>query len=195
MRRTGIWTLGVALAAVFATCVAPAQTSTPKKSARPVDNVATSLSREIHHQLLVLPFYSVFDSINFTLDGRKVTLTGQVLRHTLKEHAEAEVKSIEGVDTVVNQIEVLPVSATDDDLRRAVYRALYEDRILERYATQTVPPVHIIVKNGHVALEGTVESVSDKNLAGARAATVPNITGIKNDLQVHAKESASESGF
>jgi hyperosmotically inducible periplasmic protein len=184
----------MAMAALSAMRATPAQTSAAKNSARPVENATTSLTREIHHQILVLPFYSVFDSINFTLDGHKVTLTGEVLRRTLKEHAEAAVKSIEGVDTVVNQIEVLPVSPTDDDLRRAVYRALYEDPVLERYATQTVPPVHIIVKNGHVSLEGTVESVSDKNLAGTRAGTVPNVAGVKNDLQVR-KESASESGL
>jgi hyperosmotically inducible periplasmic protein len=195
MWRTGICIVGVASAALFATCVTPAQTSAPRNPARPAENATTNLSREIHHQILALPFYSVFDSINFVLEGHKVTLTGQVLRRTLKEHAQAAVKSIEGVDTVVDQIEVLPVSPTDDDLRRAIYRALYEDPVLERYATETVPPVHIIVKNGHVTLEGTLESVSDKNLAGARAATVPNVAGIKNDLQVHAKEGASESGL
>lgn len=195
MQRTGICTAAVALAALFATCATPAQTSGAKNSAKMAENATASLAREIHHQILVLPFYSVFDSINFTLDNHKVTLTGQVLRRTLREHAEAAVKNIEGVDAVVNQIEVLPVSPTDDDLRRATYRALYEDPVLERYATQTLPPVHIIVKNGHVALEGTVESVSDRNLAGTRAGTVPNVAGIKNDLQVHPKESASESGL
>jgi hyperosmotically inducible periplasmic protein len=192
MRRTGSWIAGVALAGVLATCVEPAQTSGSKNSTKPSEAATTTLSREIHHQILALPFYSVFDSIDFRLEGRKVTLSGQVLRRTLKENAEAAVKSIEGIDAVVNQIEVLPVSPTDDDLRRAVYRALYEDPILERYAVQNVPPVHIIVKNGKVSLEGTVESVSDKHLAGTRAATVPNVAGVKNDLQIHSKENASE---
>jgi hyperosmotically inducible periplasmic protein len=191
MGHIGAWRSVVGLFAL-STCIAVAQTTRGKDAAKPPESVSTSLSREIHHQILVLPFYSVFDSIDFTLDGHKVILTGQVLRRGLRESAEGAVKSVEGVDTVVNQIEVLPTSATDDDLRRAVYRALYEDSTLERYATQNVPPVHIIVKNGIVALEGSVESVSDKNLAGARASAVPNVAGIKNDLAVHPKGSTAE---
>jgi len=168
------------------------QATAANRSQKSEDRSSPSLSREIHHQILLLPFYSVFDSINFTLEGKKVTLTGQVLRHSLKESAEATVKSIEGVSVVVNQIEVLPSSASDDELRRAVYRALYEDSTLERYAIQNVPPVHIIVKGGNVTLEGSVESASDKNLAGTRAASVPNVAGLRNNLVVHPKESAAE---
>ncbi len=170
----------------------PAQTAPAGKPSKSEDKPTPALSREIHHQLLVLPFYSVFDSISFTLQGNKVILTGQVLRHSLKEHAEAAVKSIEGVDIVVNQIEVLPSSPSDDDLRRAVYRALYEDSTLQRYAIQNVPPVHIIVKSGNVVLEGSVESLSDKNLAATRTASVANVLSVKNNLVVHSKDSAAE---
>jgi hyperosmotically inducible protein len=183
---------GFAFLCAVATHGVAGQTVPVRNSAKPPENGASNLSREIHHQILVLPFYSVFDSINFTLEGRKVTLTGQVLRRSLKENAEGAMRSIEGVDTVINQIEVLPASPADDDLRRAVYRALYEDSTLERYAVQNVPPLHIIVKNGSVALAGSVESLSDKNLAGARARAVPKVTAVRNDLAVHAKESASE---
>jgi hyperosmotically inducible periplasmic protein len=155
-----------------------------KKTAASEEAPNVSLSREIHHQILVLPFYSVFDSIKFSLDGHKVTLTGQVLRRNLKEHAEAAIKSIEGVDAVVNQIEVLPPSPSDDDLRDAVYRALYEDSTLARYAIQNIPPVHIIVKNGMVTLEGSIDSVSDKTLAATRAGSVTNVSAVKNNLVV-----------
>ena len=186
----GLWLAIPALLFALAAPRAGSQTGGPKGAAKGEEN--SNLFREIHHQILVLPYYSVFDTIRFTLEGHKVTLTGQVLRRTLKEHAEGAIRSIEGVDVVVNQIEVLPASPGDDELRRAVYRALYEDGTLARYATQNVPPVHIIVKNGSVALEGYVDSLSDKNLAGARAAAVTNLGGIKNDLVVRAKEAAAE---
>ncbi|HTQ98124.1 MAG TPA: BON domain-containing protein, partial [Candidatus Acidoferrum sp.] len=148
------------------------QTAPVKKTVLADEKQPLSLSREIHHQLLVLPFYSVFDSIHFTLEGHKVTLSGQVMRRSLKENAEGAVKSIEGVEVVVNQIEVLPPSGSDDDIRDAVYRALYEDELLARYAIQNIPPIHIIVKNGAVALEGAVDSASDKALASKRAGSV-----------------------
>jgi len=169
-----------------------AQSTPAPKPPQSDDRYPSPLSREIHHQILVLPFYSVFDSINFTVEGGKVTLTGQVVRRTLKEHAEAAVKSIEGVTVVVNQIEVLPVSPSDDDLRNAIYRVIYEDPTLARYAIQNIPPVHIIVKNGNVALEGSVESASEKTLAATRASSVANVRSVKNNLIVHPKESAAK---
>ena len=169
-----------------------AQSTPAPKPTQSDDRYPSPLSREIHHQILVLPFYSVFDSINFTVEGGKVTLTGQVVRRTLKEHAEAAVKSIEGVTVVVNQIEVLPVSPSDDDLRNAIYRVIYEDPTLARYAIQNIPPVHIIVKNGNVALEGSVESASEKTLAATRASSVANVRSVKNNLIVHPKESAAK---
>lgn len=169
-----------------------AQSASAYKSPKPDDRYPSALSREIRHQIQVLPFYSVFDSINFTLEGGKVTLTGQVVRRTLKEHAEAAVRSIEGVTVVVNQIEVLPVSPSDDDLRDAVYRAVYEDPTLARYAIVNIPPVHIIVKDRNVALEGSVESASEKALAATRASSVANVRSVKNNLMVHPKESAAK---
>jgi hyperosmotically inducible protein len=189
-RRTANLLLLSALLSVSHSACAQAPTSS--KSAKANDAYPTALTREIHHQLLVLPFYSVFDSISFTLGDGKVTLTGQVVRRSLKEHAEAAIKSIEGVTIVVNQIEVLPPSASDDDLRDAVYRSIYEDPILARYAIQNIPPIHIVVENGNVALEGSVESASDKKLATTKASDVSNVRSVKNDLIVHAKESAAK---
>ena len=155
---------------------------------------APSLVREIRHQIATLPFYSVFDSIAFTLDGKKVTLTGQVLRPMLKRHAEEAIKSLEGVDVVVDQIEVLPNSATDDELRRGIYRAIFEDPELAPYAAEASPPIHIVVKNGSVTLEGTVKSMAHKNLAGMRASGVANVAGVKNNLNVHIGEPMGEQG-
>jgi hyperosmotically inducible protein len=169
-----------------------AQRATVKKP-QAEEKYPTTLTREIQHQILMLPFYSVFDSITFRIDGNKVTLHGQVVRHTLKDHAEAAVKSLEGVNSVVNEIEVLPVSPADDELRRSAYRALYEDSDLARYAVQAVPAIHIIVKNGNVALEGFVGSETDKNRAALRADSVPKAVSVKNNLVVvQAKGSSAE---
>lgn len=165
-----------------------AQNSQAEKPAKTDEN----LSHVVHHQLLMLPYYSVFDNLIFTIDGSKVTLSGQVVRPTLKEHAEAAVKSIDGVIVVVNKIEVLPKSTADNELRREVYRVIFEDPVLKQYAVQAVPPIHIIVKNGAVALEGTVNSVGDKELAEKKAGTVLGMRTVANHLVVREKESAAK---
>ena len=146
-----------------------------------------NLMKEVRHQLVLLPYYSVFDNLAYKIEGDKVTLEGQVVRPTLKSDAQAAVKSIEGVATVVNNIEVLPVSTMDDQLRRAVYRAIYGDAGLFRYGLSAVPSIHIIVKNGTVTLEGVADNESDKNLAGLRANGVPNVFSVKNNLVVPGK--------
>jgi hyperosmotically inducible protein len=143
-----------------------------------------NLMREVRHQLLLLPYYSVFDNLLFKVQGDKVTLLGQVVRPTLKSDAEAAVKGIEGVASVENQIEVLPVSPMDDQVRRAVYRAIYGDASLSKYGWSALPSIHIIVKNGHVTLEGVVDSESDKNLANLRANGVPNVFSVTNNLNL-----------
>src|ERR1700681_2129307 len=133
-----------------------------------------NLVREVRHQLLLLPYYSVFDNLAYRVDGDHVTLEGQVTRPTLKSDAEAAVKTIEGISGVTNNIEVLPPSPMDDQLRRALYHAIYGDPALSKYGWSALPSIHIIVKNGHVSLEGVVDSEADKNLAGIRTNTVPN---------------------
>jgi hyperosmotically inducible periplasmic protein len=146
--------------------------------------VQQNLIKEIRHQLVLLPWYSVFDNLSFKIEGSKVILLGQVVRPTLKPDAEAAVKSIEGVSSVQNDIEVLPNSPMDNQLRRAVYRAIYSEPGLSRYAQSAVPSIHIIVKNGNVTLEGVADNETDKNLAGLRANGVPNVFSVKNNLVV-----------
>lgn len=143
-----------------------------------------NMIKEVRHQLVLLPYYSVFDNLSFRLDGSKVVLLGQVVRPTLKSDAEAAVKSIEGVSSVQNDIEVLPNSPMDDQIRRATYRAIYSEPGLSRYALSAVPSIHIIVKNGNVTLEGVADNETDKNLAGLRANGVPNVFSVKNNLVV-----------
>jgi len=145
---------------------------------------ANKLIKEVRHELVMLPYYSVFDNLSYKVEGDKVVLMGQVVRPTLKSDAEAVVKSIEGVSKVENQIEVLPTSPMDDRSRRSLYRAIYGDAGLFRYGVASVPSIHLIVKNGHVTLEGVVDSEADKNLAGIRANGVPNVFSVTNNLVV-----------
>jgi len=142
------------------------------------------LVKEIRHELVMLPYYNVFDNLSFKVDGSKVTLLGQVTKPTLKDSAERVVKNIEGVETVDNKIEVLPLSPNDDRIRLAVYRAIYGQPSFQRYAMQAVPPIHIIVKNGNVTLEGVVANAGDKNLANIKANGVPGVFGVTNNLVV-----------
>jgi hyperosmotically inducible periplasmic protein len=143
-----------------------------------------NLIREVRHQLVMLPYYSVFDNLSYRVDGDTVTLEGQVVRPTLKSDAEGVVKNIDGVGRVVNNIEVLPLSPMDDQIRRAVYRTLFNEPGLSRYSESAVPSIHIIVKNGTVTLEGVVDSEGDKNLANIRVNGVANVFAVKNNLVV-----------
>jgi len=154
--------------------------------------VDENLSRAVHHQLQALPYYSVFDNLAYTIDGSRVTLTGQVVRPTLKEQAEAAVQSIEGVASVLNAIEVLPKSATDNELRRDVYRAIFEDAALKQYAVEPLPSIHIIVKDGVVTLEGGTNSKADKDLANTKARAVQGVRTVVNHLLVRDKLSAAK---
>src|ERR1700722_19146469 len=142
------------------------------------------IQKEVRHQLLLLPRLSVFDNLAYKVEGYKVTLLGQVREPVLKSDAENAVKHIEGVEQVDNRIEVLPTSPMDDALRRKLYVAIYGDPALEKYAMPVVKPIRIIVNNGHVTLEGVVDSEADKNVAGLRANGVPGIFSVTNNLQV-----------
>jgi hyperosmotically inducible periplasmic protein len=142
------------------------------------------ITREVRHELLMLPYFGVFDNIAYKVDGSTVTLLGQVVRPSLKSDAENVVKHIEGVEKVDNQIDVLPPSPMDDGLRLRLYREIYGYPALEKYALGVQKPIRIIVKNGHVTLEGVVDNETDKNLAGLRANSVPGIFSVTNNLRV-----------
>jgi hyperosmotically inducible protein len=172
------------VANVAAATGSAAATSPQDKHQRSEEKYRERLAREVRHQLVMLPWYSVFDNLGFQVNGDKVILFGQVTRTTLQSDAEAAVKSIEGVASVVNNIEVLPLSPMDDQLRRELFRAIYSDPGLQKYAIQAVPSIHIIVKNGNVTLVGGVDNEMDKNLANLRASQVPNVFSVKNNLAV-----------
>jgi hyperosmotically inducible protein len=177
---------GVVLLVISLTISVPVQSSVrPSANGQRETKSNQNLVREVRHQLLLLPYYSVFDNLVFKVDGDRVTLEGQVTRPTLKSDAEAAVKSIEGVSGVTNNIEVLPPSPLDDQLRHALYRAIYGDTVLSKYGWSSMPSIHIIVKNGRVSLEGVVDSEADKNLAGLRANGVPNVFEVKNNVVVN----------
>jgi hyperosmotically inducible periplasmic protein len=142
------------------------------------------ITKQVRHELLMLPYFGVFDNIAFKVEGYNVTLLGQVVRPTLKSDAEHAVKHVEGVEKVDNQIEVLPLSPMDDGLRRRLYRAIYGYPPLQRYSLGTQKPIRIMVKNGHVTLEGVVDSDGDKNLIGMRANGVSGSFSVDNNLQV-----------
>jgi len=142
------------------------------------------LTREVRHELVMLPYYGVFDNLAYKVDGSAITLIGQVTRPTLKSDAENSVKHIEGVTRVDNQIQVLPLSTADDQIRLATYRAIYGHPGLDRYALQAVPPIHIVVANGNVTLEGVVDNQADKEQAGIRANTVNGVFKVTNNLRV-----------
>jgi len=147
--------------------------------------VHARLAEHVRHQLVMLPYYSVFDNLEFRIEGvDTVVLSGQVMRPSLKSDAESTVRRLEGVGKVVNSIEVLPLSPNDDRIRRAVHHAISAKPGLDRYFLRAVPPIHIIVKDGNVTLVGVVASQVDKDLAGLAAREVPGVFSLTNNLRV-----------
>lgn len=179
------------IAAAFLSIPAASQLedrSSANRVAQPSARAQNRIEREVRHELVMLPYYGVFDELSFKVEGGIVTLLGSVTRPTLKSDAENVVKDIEGVDRVVNQIEVLPLSTADDRIRLATYRAIYGDTSLSRYGLQAVPPIHIIVKNGRVSLVGVVASEGDKNIANMRARGVSGVFDVENQLRTEPRE-------
>ena len=142
--------------------------------------------KEVRHEILMLPYYGVFDDIKYSVSGYAVTLKGAVTNPALKLDAENVVKHIEGVEKVNNQIEVLPPSTMDDGLRLRLYRAIYGFPALEKYAMPVIKPIRILVKSGNVTLEGVVDNKADRDLAALRANGVPGIFSVTNHLEVVA---------
>ena len=146
--------------------------------------------REIRHELVTLPYYGVFDWLEYEVQPNgTVVLRGQVVRPTTRSGAERRVKEVEGVTNVVNEIETLPLSPSDDRLRIALYRTIYGwNSPLFRYAHQAVPSIHLIVNRGHATLKGVVSNRGDATQAYIRARTVPGLFSVKNELRVESEE-------
>jgi len=145
------------------------------------------IEREVRREIVTLPFYSLFDHFAFRVDGETVTLMGKVSRPTLKSEAENVVKKIEGVEKVKNEILVLPLSPNDDRLRLALYQAIYGHTALQTLAVRAVPPIHIIVENGNVTLEGVVANEIQKNVANIQANGVSGVFSVTNNLRVESQ--------
>jgi hyperosmotically inducible periplasmic protein len=187
MKRNQVWCLsGTAVVVglvisgfLFSFQIAAAQVN----GAAPSSN-QNQIIKEVRHELIMLPFVDVFDNLQFKVDSYNVTLLGSVTRPSIKQDAERAVKGIEGVETVKNEIDVLPPSPSDNRLRTQLFRAIYGFPALQRYDLPVIKPIRIIVRNGRVTLEGVVDSEADKNLVGIRANTVPGIFSVTNNLQV-----------
>jgi hyperosmotically inducible periplasmic protein len=175
------FTLAIAGALLFVPFAQGAVSTAQKKQG------LSTLEQEVRHELVMLPWFGVFDNLEFQVNGDTVVLTGQVTRPTLQKDAERVVSRIEGVKKVVNNVEVLPLSPFDDQIRLAAYRQIYGFGPLSRYNWGAVPPIHIIVKNGHITLEGVVANETDRNLANMRANGVSGVFSVTNDLQVETR--------
>jgi hyperosmotically inducible protein len=150
------------------------------------NSVEDKIAKEVRHELLMLPYYSLFDNLGYTVQDRTVTLTGTLTSQdsVTKTDAEKAVKGIEGVEKVLNNIQVLPPSPMDDRIRERTYQALNRTAGLSRYFWEAAPSIHIIVQNGRVSLEGYVLNEADKNIAGITAKTVPGAFSVTNNLRV-----------
>lgn len=143
-----------------------------------------SLADRVRHELNMLPYYGVFDAISYEVNGDAVTLSGAVHYPMLASDAANVVKNITGVGSVSNQIEVLPLSRFDDQIRLAAWRTLYSWPTMSRVASMPLPPVRILVKNGDITLVGMVPTQADKDALGLRANGIPNVFSVKNELVV-----------
>ena len=149
-----------------------------------VPKQGASLTDEVRHELLMLPYYNVFDELNYTIDGSNtVTLSGEVTRPIVKSDAEAAVRDIKGVGKVINNIEVLPLSPFDDRIRLNTYWAIFSRPGFEKYS-RAQSPIRIIVKNGNVTLEGSVANSLDKQLADMAARSVPDVFSVTDNLTI-----------
>jgi hyperosmotically inducible periplasmic protein len=154
----------------------------PVRATQQDEDFATQ--REIRRKLVTLPYYGIFDNLAFRLEGNTVILSGQAVRPSTRKDAERRVRKIEGIDRVVNNIEVLPLSRFDDRIRISAFRAIFRSGSLSRYSQGVNPAIHIIVKNGHLTLEGVVASQGDSRLAYISARGVPDVFSVTNNLRI-----------
>lgn len=177
---------------VVALTLAGAFSAAAFAQSKPERGSQDAVKREVRHELVMLPFYGVFDNLGYSVNGSEITLTGEVVNPAVKDGAEKAVKGVEGVTKVTNNIQVLPPSPMDDAIRAAEFRAIYGDAALQRYAAGTLLPMHIIVNGGRVTLEGMVSSQSDKDIVSVRAKGVPGVFSVTNNLGVDSSGSRSE---
>lgn len=141
------------------------------------------IEKKVRRELVTLPFYGVFDNLEYKVEGATVTLFGQVVRPSTREGAERRVARIKGVERVVNNIEVLPLSSFDDQIRIRAYREIEGMAGLYRYFLGGNPSLHIIVNRGHITLEGVVANEGDRRLAYVAARSVPGVFSVTNNLR------------
>jgi hyperosmotically inducible periplasmic protein len=158
-----------------------------RRDSQPSPKFTQRVQKQIAHEILMLPYYGVFDVIGYKIEGYNVALFGHVVNPTLKSDAEHAVRKIEGVEKIDNHIEILPLSPLDDGLRRRLFRAIYGYPALQRYGVGSNRPIHIIVDHGNVTLEGAVDSIGDKNLVTIRANGIPDVFSVTNNLQTPSK--------
>lgn len=166
--------------ALTASAATVASASTPAETGQAFDQ--QQISKRVRKELVTLPYYGVFDNLAYQIEGDTVTLYGQVVRPSTRSDAARRVARIKGVGRVVNNIEVLPLSGFDDDIRVQTYRAIFNTSSLYRYALGSNPSIHIVVNRGHVTLEGVVGNRMDRQLAEFAARGVPGVFSVTNNL-------------
>ncbi|HWS87050.1 MAG TPA: BON domain-containing protein [Pyrinomonadaceae bacterium] len=171
----------LAVAATLALAAGLAVTGPAAVSAQGLDQ--QQIMKKVRKELVKLPYYGVFDNLAYSVEGGTVTLFGQVVRPSTKDDAARRVAKIEGVERVVNQIEVLPLSPLDNSIRVRTYRTLARAGGLYRYFMGANPSVHIVVNRGHLTLEGVVGTDGDRNLAYITARGIPGVFSVTNNLR------------
>jgi hyperosmotically inducible protein len=182
MKRNFLKLFGVAALSALAG-VAGAATGTLSDS---------DIAAKVAHEIRMYPRYTIWDNISVRVNSGNLELMGQVSQPFKKTDLQRIAQRVPGVASLTNELEVLPASFNDDNLRMRVARAIYRDAALSRYAIQAVPPIHIIVKNGHVTLEGVVNNDLEKQVAFVRASSAGLSFGpVQNNLRVENSKSKS----
>lgn len=176
-----IWNKIAMMAVVLAITASAAMAVPAKSGEQPLTR--EQVLKKVRKELVTLPYYGVFDNLAYKVEGNTVTLYGQVVRPSTRRDAAYRVERIAGIERVINNIEVLPLSGFDDSIRAHTYRAVFRAGSLYRYAMGTNPSLHIIVNRGHVTLEGVVATKADRILAYHAASGVPGVFSVTNNLR------------
>lgn len=143
-----------------------------------------SIEDQVRKRILMLPRYEIFDAIGYQVNGDTVTLTGKVRNAVNRKDAERSVSKIDGVNRVVNEIEVLPVGGYDESIRLRLYQTLASSGSLSRYMWENNPDIRLIVDRGHVTLEGVVSNRGDYNTMNILAHGVSGVFTVTNNLVI-----------